>query len=145
MNDVEAAFAAAIMRTAESVVPLQKRRRLRRGWSGDARTEAELQAATDAMHTAWQRLKMDTRDTQLWRAVRKACNWLKRVRVQQSFVFSSATSLSWRSSCAREIRPDTSKTSNRCSWRRQRRSSHSASATRKGDCCATKGVSARGG
>ena len=32
------------------------------------------------MHTAWQRLKGDTRDAQLRRAVRKACNWLKRVR-----------------------------------------------------------------
>ena len=32
------------------------------------------------MHAAWQRLKTDTRDTQLRRAVKKACNWLKRVR-----------------------------------------------------------------
>ena len=32
------------------------------------------------MHTAWQRLRTDTRDAQLRRAVRKACNWLKRVR-----------------------------------------------------------------
>ena len=32
------------------------------------------------MHTAWQRLRVDTRDAQLRRAVRKACNWLKRVR-----------------------------------------------------------------
>ena len=32
------------------------------------------------MHTAWQRLQMDTRDTQLRRAVRKACNLLERVR-----------------------------------------------------------------
>ena len=32
------------------------------------------------MHTAWQRLRMDTTDAQLRRAVRKACNWLKRVR-----------------------------------------------------------------
>ena len=47
---------------------------------GDARTEAELQAATDAMHAVWQRLKMDTRDAQLRKAVRKASNWLKRVR-----------------------------------------------------------------
>ena len=31
------------------------------------------------MHAAWQRLKMDTRDLQLQRAVWKACNWLKRV------------------------------------------------------------------
>ena len=42
--------------------------------------EAELQTATDAMHAAWQRLKTDTRDRQLRRAVIKACNWLKRVR-----------------------------------------------------------------
>ena len=79
VDDVEAAFAAAIMRTAELVIPPQERRRPGRGWSGDARTEAELQAATDAMHAVWQRLKMDTRDAQLRRAVRKACNWLKRV------------------------------------------------------------------
>ena len=32
------------------------------------------------MHAAWQRLKMDTRDAQLRRAVKKECNWLKRVR-----------------------------------------------------------------
>ena len=74
VDDVEAAFASAIMRTADLVIPLQERRRPGQGWSGDARTEAELQAATDAMHTAWQRLNMDTRDAQLRRAVRKACN-----------------------------------------------------------------------
>ena len=79
VDDVEAAFAAAIMRTAELVIPPQERRMPGRGWSGDARTEAELQAATDAMHTVWQHLRMDTRDAQLRRAVRKACNWLKRV------------------------------------------------------------------
>ena len=79
VDSVEAAFAAAIMRTAELMIPPQERRRLGRDWSGDARTAAELQAATDAMHTAWQRLKMDTRDAQLRKAVRKACNWLKRV------------------------------------------------------------------
>ena len=32
------------------------------------------------MHTAWQRLKIYTRDAQLRRAVRRACNWLERVR-----------------------------------------------------------------
>ena len=32
------------------------------------------------MYTAWQCLKMNTRDAQLRRAVKKACNWLKRVR-----------------------------------------------------------------
>ena len=74
VDDVEAEFATAIMRTAELVIPPQERRRPGRGWSGDSRTEAELQAATDAIHTAWQCLKMDTRDAQLRRAVRKACN-----------------------------------------------------------------------
>ena len=52
VDDVEAAFTAVIMRTAELVIPPQKRRRPGQGWSGDARTKAELQAATDAMHAA---------------------------------------------------------------------------------------------
>ena len=80
VDDVEAAFAAAIMRAAGLVIPPQERRRPGRGWSGDAQTEAELQTATDAMNAAWQRLKTDARDAQLRRVVRKACNWLKRVR-----------------------------------------------------------------
>ena len=65
VDDVGAAFAAAIMRTAELVLPPLERRRPGRGWSGDAQTEAELQTVTDAMLTAWQRLKTDTRDGQL--------------------------------------------------------------------------------
>ena len=80
VDDVEAAFAAAILLTAELVITPQERRRRGRGWSGDAQTEAELQTVTDAMHAAWQCLKTDTRDAQLRKAVRKACNWLKRVR-----------------------------------------------------------------
>ena len=80
MDDVEAEIAAALMRTTGFVIPPQEQRKPGRGWSGDARTETELQAATDVMHAAWQCLKMDTRDAQLRRAVRKACNWLKRVR-----------------------------------------------------------------
>ena len=80
MDDVEAAFAAAIMRTAEMMTPSQELRRPGQGWSGDDKTEPELQTATDAMHAAWQRLKTDTRDAQLRKAVRKACNWLKRVQ-----------------------------------------------------------------
>ena len=62
VDDVEASFAAAIMRTAGLVIPPQKRRRPGRGWCGDAQTEAEMQTATVAMHAAWQRLKMDIRD-----------------------------------------------------------------------------------
>ena len=80
MNDVEVAFTAAIMRAAKVAIPPRERRRPGRGWSGDAQTEAELQVVTDAKHVGWQRLKMDNRDVQLWRAVRHACNWLKRVR-----------------------------------------------------------------
>ena len=80
VDGIEAAFTSAIMRTAELAIPPQERRRPGRGWSGNVQTEAQLQTATDAMHAAWQRLKTDTRDAQLRRAVRKACNWLKRVR-----------------------------------------------------------------
>ena len=77
---MEAAFAAVIMRAAELVIPTQERRKPGRGWSGDAQKEAELQVAIDAMHAAWQSLEIDTRDAQLRRAVRKACNWLERVQ-----------------------------------------------------------------
>ena len=87
VDDVETAFATAIMRTAQLVIPPQERWTPGRGWSGDARTEADLQAATDAMHTAWQRLKMDKRDAQLRRVARKACNWLKRVRSAEFVCF----------------------------------------------------------
>ena len=80
VDDVEAAFSAAIMWTAELVIPPQERRRPRRYWSGGTQTKAEPQTATDAMHAAWQRLRTGTRDAQLRRAVRKPCNWLKRVR-----------------------------------------------------------------
>ena len=79
VDDVEVVFAAAIMRTAELVIPPQERRRPERGWSGDAQTEAELQIAADAIHAASQRLKTDTTDAQLRRAARNACKWLKRV------------------------------------------------------------------
>ena len=68
------------MRTAELAIPPKERRRPGRGWNGNVQTEAQLQTATDAMHAAWQRQKTDTRDAQLRRVVRKACNWLKRVR-----------------------------------------------------------------
>ena len=62
MDDVEASFVVAITRTDELVTPSQERRRPGPGWSRDAEMKPELQAATDAMHTAWKRLKVDTRD-----------------------------------------------------------------------------------
>ena len=66
VNDVEAPFAAAIMRTSELMIPPQERRRPGQGWSGDVQTEAELQAATGAVHAARQRLKMDTEGFDDW-------------------------------------------------------------------------------
>ena len=127
VDDVEAAFAVVIMRTAELVIPPQERRRPGRGWSGDARTEAELlQAATDdAMHTAWQRLRMDTRDAQLRRAVRKACNWLKRVRSAAVVRFFERYVVELEKQLRMGISTDSSETSNRCNWRRQERWNHS--------------------
>ena len=80
MDDVEAAFTVTSLRTAELTIPPQERRRLGRGWSGGAQTGAELQAPTDVIHAARQRVKIDTRDAQLRKVVRHACNWLKRVR-----------------------------------------------------------------
>ena len=54
--------------------------------------EAELKAAAESMHAAWQSLKIYTRGTQqrgLRRTVRHAYNWLTRVREgqqQQPFI-----------------------------------------------------------
>ena len=79
VDDVKDAFTAAIMQTAEMAIPPQEQRRPGRGWSGDAQTESELQAATDAMHAAWQRQKIDTKVAQLPRVVRHACKRLKEV------------------------------------------------------------------
>ena len=146
MDDVEVAFATAIMRTAELVIPPQERRRPGQGWSGDARTEAELQAATDAMHTTWQRLRMDTRDAQLRRAVRKVCNWLKRVRSAavvrffERYVVELEKQLRMGGS-ARIIQ----KHQIGATGGDKEGGITVRPMTRKGDCCATKGVSARGG
>ena len=41
VDDVEAAFASAIMRTAELVISPQERNRPGRGWSGGAQTDAD--------------------------------------------------------------------------------------------------------
>ena len=67
MDHVEA---VVIIRTAQLVI----QRRPGPGWNRDTQTEAELQAATDAMHAAWWRLKMNSRDAQLRRAVKHARN-----------------------------------------------------------------------
>ena len=80
VDGVEAAFTAAIMWTAEVVIPSQERKRPGPGENGDAPMETGIHAMTDAKHASWQSLKVDTRDAQLRRAVRNACNSLKRVQ-----------------------------------------------------------------
>ena len=79
VNDVGVAYASAVMRTAELVTLPQERRRPRQGLTEYSEAEAELQATTNAMHAVWQRLKTDTRDAQLRRAVRHACKRLNKV------------------------------------------------------------------
>ena len=61
MDDVEAAFAAAIMWTAEMVMPPPEQKRPGRDWSGDAQRETKLQAATDAMRAVQRPLKLGIR------------------------------------------------------------------------------------
>ena len=143
VDDVEAAFAAAIMRTAELVMLPQERRKLGRGWSGHAQPEAELQAATDAMHAAWQRLKTDTRDAQLRRAVTKACNWLKRVRSAAVVRFFERHVVELEKQLGMGDQHGFFQKNKSVQLERRRRSKHSTSVTREGGCCATKGVSAR--
>ena len=145
VDDVEAAFATAIIRTAERVIPLQERRRPGQGWSGDARTEAELQAAADAMHAAWQRLKTDTRDAQLRGAVSKACNSLKRVRSAAVVRFFERPVVELEKQLRMGDQHGFLPVVKSVQLEETQRSNHSTSVTRKGDCCATKGVSARGG
>ena len=72
MDDAEATLTMAIIRTAELFVLPQECRRPGRGWSRDAQTEAELQAAAYVMHEAGQCLKTDTRHAQLQGTVRYA-------------------------------------------------------------------------
>ena len=59
--------------------------------------------------------------------------------MQQSFVSSSATSLTWRGSCAWEISTDSSKISNRCSWRRQKKNESQCVLDEKGRLLRDKG------
>ena len=135
VDDVEAAFTAAIIRTVGLVIPPQEQRRPGRSWSGDAPTEAELQAVTGAMHAGWQRLKMDTRDAQLRTAIRNACNWRRKVR--------SAAVVHFFERHVVELENQL------CTGDHHRFFQNiklvQLKETRKGDCCKTKAVSARDG
>ena len=63
VDDVETAFATAILQTAKLVSPPQERRLPGPGWRGDAQAEAELNMAMTARRVAWNRQKADTHDS----------------------------------------------------------------------------------
>ena len=97
------------------------------------------------MHTAWQHLRMDTRDAQLRRAVRKACNWLKRVRSAAVVRFFERHVVELEKQLRMGDQNGFFQNIKSVQLEETRRWNHSASVTRKEECCATKGVSARGG
>ena len=80
MGEAENDFTYAIARTAELVIPRKTHKRAGKGWSGDAQTKAELEMAETEMHTAWNNIKSDTKDTELSKAVYRACKTIKKIR-----------------------------------------------------------------
>ena len=71
VDDVETAFATAILQTAERVAPPRATRLPGQGWRGDAQAEAEISMATAARRAAWKRRMADPQDRKLIRAVRR--------------------------------------------------------------------------
>ena len=71
VDDVEAAFTAAILQTAERVAPPRAPKRPGRGWRRDAQAETEISMATAARRAAWKRQRANTQDSHLKRAVRR--------------------------------------------------------------------------
>ena len=82
VDEAEKNFTDAIVRTAEIVIPWKSQKRVRKGWSGDAQTKAELEMAETEMHTAWNNLKANTKDHELRKAVRRACKTVKKARTK---------------------------------------------------------------
>ena len=107
--------------------------------------ERKLQAATDAMHTAWQRLKMDTRDAQLWRAARKACNWLKRVRSVAVIRFFERHVVALEKQLRKGDQHGFFQNIKSVQLEETKKVESQCVRDEKGECCTTKGVSARGG
>ena len=60
---------AATLQIEERVTPARGRKLPRRGWVGDAQTEADINMAMSARRVAWNRQKADTQDSQLKRVV----------------------------------------------------------------------------
>ena len=79
VDDVETAFTAAILQTAERVAPPRAPRLPARGWRRDTQAEAGISMATAARRAAWKWQKADTQNSQLMRAVRRENTRLHRV------------------------------------------------------------------
>ena len=88
---------------------------------------------------------MDTKDAQLRKALRKACNGLKRVQNAAAVRFFERHVVELEKRLRMGDQHGFFQNIKSVQLRRQRRWNHSASLTRKGDCCAKKGVSAKGG
>ena len=90
---------------------------------------------------------MDTRDGQLWRVTRKAySNWLTKVRSAAVVRFFERHVVDLEKQLRMGDQHGFFQNIKLVQLEEvRRRSNHSASVTRKADCCATKGVSARDG
>ena len=110
MDAAERDFTDAVVRTAELVIPRKRRKRVGRGWSGDAQTQSELEKAETEMRTAWSNLKADTKDAELRRAVRRACKTVKKIRTVAVTRFLSDMFRKWRSNYAGGTREVSSNT-----------------------------------
>ena len=88
---------------------------------------------------------MDSRDTQLRRAVRHACKWLKTVRSLAVVRFFEQLVVELEKQLRMGNQHEKFQTFKRFNWRKLRRPNRNTSVTWKADCRKTKNVSARGG
>ena len=71
LDDVDTAFMAVILKTAERVAPPRTRSLQGRGWTGDAQAEAEINMTMAGRRVVGKRQKADKQDSQLKRAIRR--------------------------------------------------------------------------
>ena len=80
---MEAALTAAVVQTAELIVPPQEHRTPGLGWNGDAQAVAEFSLARAARSAVWRRQSADLQGSQARRDVSRACREVKRVRLAE--------------------------------------------------------------
>ena len=79
VDEVEAAFTAAVVQTAELIVPPQERRMPGLGWKGDAQAVVEFSLVRAARSAAWSRQRANPQGSLAQRDVSRACREVKRV------------------------------------------------------------------